>query len=137
MRKKKSGYFLTNGRLSYYCCREIFKAALKELGYYPKDYGLHSVRAGGATSVVMADTSNTAFERLLKLHRCWKSDVVKDISKTSRIYGKLEVIVKVLIAFLWAVFDSLGTIFSLVKSFAMLFPETNIANNLGLIRISL
>ena len=40
---KKSGYILTNGRLSYSRCREIFKAALKELGYNPKDYGLHSL----------------------------------------------------------------------------------------------
>ena len=77
--KKKSGYILRNGRLSYSRCREIFKAALKELGYNPKDYGLRSLRAGGATSVVTADFSNTVSERLLKLHGRWKSDVAKDM----------------------------------------------------------
>ena len=77
--KEKSGYILRNGRLSYSRCREIFKAALKEWGYNPKGYGLHSLRAGGATSVVTADTSNTVLERLLKLHGRWKSDVAKDM----------------------------------------------------------
>ena len=57
----------------------MFKAALKELGYNPKDYGLHTLRAGGVTSVVMADTSNTVSQRLLKLHGRWKSDVAKDM----------------------------------------------------------
>ena len=57
----------------------MFKAALKELGYSPKDYGLNSSRAGGTTSVVTADTSNTVSERLLELHGRWKSDVAKDM----------------------------------------------------------
>ena len=52
---------------------------LKELGYNPKDYGLHSLQAGGATSVVTADTCNTVSERLLKIHGRWKSDVAKDM----------------------------------------------------------
>ena len=77
--KKKSGYIFRNGRLSYSRCREISKAALKELGYNPKGYGLHSLRAGGATSVVKADTSNTVSERLLKLHGRWKRDVARDM----------------------------------------------------------
>ena len=76
---KKSGYILKNGRIPYSRCKDIFKATLNELGYNPKDYGLHSLRSGGATLVVTADTSNTVSERLLKLHGCWKSDIVKDI----------------------------------------------------------
>ena len=36
--------------------RKYFRLFLKELGYNPKDYGLHSLRVGGATSVVTADT---------------------------------------------------------------------------------
>ena len=77
--KKKSGYILRNGRLSYSRCREILKAALEELGYNPKGYGLHSLRAEGTTSVVTADTSNAVLEWLLKLHGRWKSNVAKDM----------------------------------------------------------
>ena len=68
-----------------------------------------------------------------------------DVSESSGIYVNPKVIVRwmliflcvwssfcslsdnafeLLLAFLWAVFDSLGTIFPLVKSFAMLFPKT-------------
>ena len=77
--KSKSGYTLRNGKLSYTRCREIFKAALKELGYDPKHYGLHSLRSGGITSVVSNDISKTVSERLLKLHGCWKTDEAKDM----------------------------------------------------------
>ena len=62
--KKKSGYVLKNNRLSYSRCREVFKAALKESGCNPKDYGLHSLQVGGATSIVTADTSMTENDRM-------------------------------------------------------------------------
>lgn len=77
--KKKSGYTLRDGKLSYSRCREIFKAALKDLGFDPKIYGLHSLRAGGATSVVRKDVSRVVSERLLKLHGRWKTDEAKDM----------------------------------------------------------
>ena len=77
--KKKLGYTLRNGKLSYTRCREIFKDALKDLGYDPKDYGLHSLRSGGATSVVSNDLSHNVSERLLKFHGRWKSDEAKDM----------------------------------------------------------
>ena len=38
------------------------------MGYDPKDYGLHSLRSGGVTSVVSNDLSHNVSERLLKLH---------------------------------------------------------------------
>ncbi|CAH3142478.1 unnamed protein product [Porites lobata] len=50
--KNKSGYTLRNGKLSYTRCREIFKTTLKDLGYDPKEYGLHSLRSGGASAVI-------------------------------------------------------------------------------------
>ena len=50
--KKKSGYSLKNGKLSYTHCREIFKTTLKDLGYDPKKYGPHSLCSGGATAVI-------------------------------------------------------------------------------------
>lgn len=49
--KKKLGYTLRNGKLSYTRYKEIFKDASKDVGYDPKDYGLHSLRSGGITSV--------------------------------------------------------------------------------------
>jgi len=78
--KKELGYSLRNGKLSYTRCREIFKEALKDVGYDPKDYYLHSLRSGGLTSVVSNDLSHNVSERFLKLHRRWKSDEAKDMS---------------------------------------------------------
>ena len=54
------------GKLSYTHCREIFKDALKDVGYDPKDYSLHTLRSGGLTSVVSNDRSHNVSERLLK-----------------------------------------------------------------------
>ena len=64
----KSGYSIRNAKLSYTRCREIFKTTLKDLGYDPKDYGLHSLRSGGATAVITNNDSKAVSERLLKLH---------------------------------------------------------------------
>ena len=77
--KRKLGYALRNGKLSYTRCREIIKDALKDVGYDPKDYGLHSLRSSGVTSVVSNDRSHNVSERLLKLHGRWKSDEAKDM----------------------------------------------------------
>ena len=77
--KRKLGYALRNGKLSYTRCREIFKDALKEVGYDPKDYGLHSLRSGGVTSVVS------------KLHGRWKSDEAKDMYELEPQCSRLRV----------------------------------------------
>ena len=53
-----------------YRCREIFKDALEEVGYDPKDFNLHSLHSGRVTSVFVKGVS----ERLLKFHGRWKSD---------------------------------------------------------------
>ena len=67
--KTKSGYSLTrNAKLSYTRCRETVKTNLKDLGYDPKDYGLHSLRSEGATAVITNNASKAVSERLLKLH---------------------------------------------------------------------
>ena len=46
-----------------------------------KNYGLHSVRSGGITSVVRNNDSKVAIvsETLLKLYDRWKTNVAKDI----------------------------------------------------------
>ena len=72
--KRKLKNALRNGKFFYTRCREIFKDALKDVGYDPKDYGLYSLRSGGVTSVVSNDRSHNLSERLLKLHGRWKSD---------------------------------------------------------------
>ena len=77
--KTKSGYTLRNAKLSYTRCRELFKTTLKDLGYDPKDYGLHSLRFGGATAAITNNDSKAVSERLLKLHGCWKTDEAKDM----------------------------------------------------------
>ena len=48
------------------------------MGYDPKDYGLHSLRSGGVTSIVSNDHSRNVPERFLKLHGCRKSDEAKE-----------------------------------------------------------
>ena len=75
--KSSNTYKLYGSKLSYTRCREIFKNCLKDLGLDYKLYGLHSLRSGGATSVVSNSTSLS--ERLLKLHGRWKSDCAKDM----------------------------------------------------------
>ena len=89
--KNKSGYTLRNGKLSYTRCREIFKTTLKDLGFDPKEYGLHSLRSGGALAVISNDTSKAVSERLLKLHGCWKTDKVKDMSVLETECNRLNV----------------------------------------------
>lgn len=63
-----------SGSISYTCLRESFRKKLKELGYNPDIFGLHSLRAGGAT----AAANNGVPDRLFKRHGRWKSDSAKD-----------------------------------------------------------
>ena len=76
--KTKSGYSLRSAKLSYTRCREIFKTTSKDLGFDPKDYGLHNLRSGGPTAVINNNASKAVSERLLKLHGRWKTDEAKD-----------------------------------------------------------
>ena len=73
--KRKLGYTLGNGKSPYTHCEEIFK----DVGYDPKDYGLHSLRSGGVTSVVS------------KLHGRWKSDEAKDMYELEPQCSRLRV----------------------------------------------
>ena len=63
-----------SGSISYTCLRESFRKKLKELGYNPDIFSLHSLRAGGAT----AAANNGVPDRLFKRHGRWKSDSAKD-----------------------------------------------------------
>ena len=60
-----------SGGLSYTCLRELFLVMIKA---NPKDFGLHSLRAGGATATVNAGVP----DRLYKRYGRWKSELAKD-----------------------------------------------------------
>ena len=64
--KTRSGYSLRIVKLSYTRCSEIFETTLKDLGYDPKEYGLHSLRSGGTTAVISYNASKAVSERLFE-----------------------------------------------------------------------
>ena len=76
--RSNTSYTLRDGKISYTSCREILRGTLKQLGFNPEDYGLHSLRSGGITSVVR-NSCNSISERLLKLHGRWRTDTAKDM----------------------------------------------------------
>ena len=62
--------------LSYSTLRDLFKARVKQLGYLAERFGLHSLRAGGASAT--ANTDVHVADRLFKRHGRWKSENAKD-----------------------------------------------------------
>ena len=62
------------GKLSYTRVRELLLEKLVLLGLDPSDFGLHSLRSGGATAAANAGVS----DRLFKKHGRWKSEKAKD-----------------------------------------------------------
>ena len=63
-----------SGKISYTCLRELFKKKGADLDLPPSNYGLHSLRAGGATAAANAKVP----DRLFKRHGCWRSEAAKD-----------------------------------------------------------
>ena len=53
----------TSGKLCYSTLCELFKKKLTELGYPAVEFGLHSLRAGGATAVANAGVPDRLFKR--------------------------------------------------------------------------
>ena len=62
-----------SGCISYTCLRDLFKQ-FKDIGYQPDEFGLHSLRAGGASAAATARVSDSLF----KGHGYWRSENVKD-----------------------------------------------------------
>ena len=60
--------------ISYTCVRENVIEGLKNIVAETKLFGLHSLRAGGATAAANLGVN----DRLFKKHRRWKSEKVKD-----------------------------------------------------------
>ncbi len=64
----------------------MFKNCLKELGYNPNLYGLHSLRSGGAVK-----DSKDMSERSLKIQGRWKSDTAKDMYILDDVSQRLKI----------------------------------------------
>ena len=64
----------TTKPLSYSRTREIVLEGLKEIGLNPKQFGLHSLRAGRTTSAA----NNGVPDRLFKRHGRWRWENAKD-----------------------------------------------------------
>ena len=73
----------------YTSCREILRDSLKQLGFNPDDYGPHSLRSGGITSVVR-HSGNSVLERLLKLHGRCKTNAAKDMYVEEGLDNRLQ-----------------------------------------------
>ena len=62
------------GGLSYPRLRELLLDKIAKFGFDPALFGMHSLRAGGATAAAYAGVQ----DRLLKRHGRWKSEAAKD-----------------------------------------------------------
>ena len=73
---KKGEYLRDYGAISYTTLKEQFKAKVKFLGYQADQFGIHSLRAGNASTAVNADVP----DRLFKSHSYgrWRSENAKD-----------------------------------------------------------
>ena len=64
----------SQGSLSYTRLRELFLSKLSQLRFDPKQFGLHSLRSGGASAAANAGVP----DRLFKHHGRWRSESAKD-----------------------------------------------------------
>ena len=86
--KTKRGEKLRDaGGLSYTTLRENFKDKLIQLGFDAQQYGLHSLRAGGATAATNAEIP----DRLFKRHGRWRSENAKDGYVADSLESRLSV----------------------------------------------
>ena len=60
---KKGDNLRNSGRISYTCLRDLFNKKLKDLGFPAEEFGLHSLRAGGATAAANAKVLDQLFNR--------------------------------------------------------------------------
>ncbi|XP_052094370.1 integrase/recombinase xerD homolog isoform X2 [Mytilus californianus] len=76
-----------SSHISYTRARELLLSALDSLGLDKKQFGLHSLRSGGATAAAEAGID----DRLFKKHGRWKSDKAKDGYVKESILNRLSV----------------------------------------------
>ena len=77
----------SSGSLTYSRLRELLLGCLNTLGYPADQFGIHSLRAGGATAAAGSGVP----DRLFKRHGRWKSDTAKDGYVEDSVQGRLEV----------------------------------------------
>ena len=88
IQKTKRGEMLReSGQISYSCLRDLFRKNLDCLGFSSGDFGLHSLRAGGASAAANAKVP----DRLFKRHGRWKSENAKDGYVKDDVERRLEV----------------------------------------------
>lgn len=75
LRTRGKRQHLTGEKMSYNSARSNFRAALLRAGLPADRYGLHSLRAGGASHAANAGVPT----ELIKFHGRWKSDGSKDV----------------------------------------------------------
>ena len=76
-----------SGGLSYSRAREILLEKIKAMGWDPSQFGMHSLRAGGATAAANAGVP----DRLFKRHGRWRSETAKDGYVKDSVEKRLEV----------------------------------------------
>lgn len=75
------------GAISYTRIRELMLQRIRELGYDPSLFGVHSFRAGGATSAANAGVP----DRMFKRHGRWRSENAKDGYVKDSLEARLDV----------------------------------------------
>ena len=85
--KSSSKYALRGGKLSYSTCRDLFKKAISSIGLDASLFGLHSLRAGGASAAAALGVP----DRLFKKHGRWVSDSAKDGYVKETLFNQLSV----------------------------------------------
>ena len=86
--KTKTGEKLRkSGVLSYYRACEILLEKIKAMGWDPSQFGMHSLRAGGATAAANAGVP----DQLIKRHGRWRSETAKDGYVKNSVEKHLEV----------------------------------------------
>ena len=86
-RTKKGESLRGSGKISYSCLRDLFTKKLAALGFPAGDFGLHSLRAGGATAAANAKVPYRCFKR----HGRWRSENAKDGYVKDNLESRLEV----------------------------------------------
>jgi len=75
IQKTKHGEKLhESGHISCSCLRSLYMKKISDLGFPAQEFGLHSLRAGGATAAANAKVT----DRIFKRHGRWKSENAKD-----------------------------------------------------------
>ena len=88
IRFSKSKYSLCrlNKALSFTRLGELLLEALEKVGIDSSSFGLHNLRSGGATAAAKKNLS----ERLIKIHRRWKTDYSRHNYNKDSMENKLK-----------------------------------------------